>query len=608
MGETVSSREPSDSGTQFGKYRIVRKIGEGAFGTVYEAWLPGAMGFRKRVAIKRLRPEKVRKDERFVQSMVNEARIGALLQHPNIVYTIEFDRIDDAYYLAMEYVDGATLEQLQRLCRRRRVLLPRFAIVDLVGQVCRGLTCAHELEDRRGEPLGLVHRDLKPSNIIVTRSGTAKILDFGIAKSRSNLFDDTTTGLTKGTPRFMSPEQLRGERPLLPRSDIFSLGVLLYELITDRPMFEADSIGELVTQILNTPLGDRIAEAEASFPGSGPILERCLERDAEARYQDALSLATDLKQLGRRFPAAANMAGVMARLLPAMDQTDAGSLPPRDPEDSTHDSVLDLSTLEAVSFDPTPLPFLGPDSSGWQQFTNAFDIARASDPSSGEEAGPDSPDHALAWAETEGELLPRPRWLGWPLVAVLALIASVLGITAVALGPTPGPASQPEATAAVNAGKGTNTPDVGSVGVPIRTSRRVDQPAEAPQESAPPSPTATPTPTPIPTATAKSVRSVATRTPTPSATPASTPAAEPEMGTIQVSWQPWGRVYLDGMLIKSESMGLRDYELPRGPHVLRVECGEFSAQKAWPFNVGAEKLWLGCWDFHLAGPCVEEAP
>ena len=125
----------------------MRKIGEGAFGAVYEAYLPGAMGFEKRIAIKRLRSHLVKGDQRFVRAMVNEAHIGALLHHSDIVDTIEFDQVDGVYYLAMEFVDGA--------------------IVDLMREVRKGLAYAHGLRDREGVPLNLIHRDLKPSNIIV---------------------------------------------------------------------------------------------------------------------------------------------------------------------------------------------------------------------------------------------------------------------------------------------------------------------------------------------------------------------------------------------------------------------------------------------------------
>lgn len=134
-------------GAQVGKYRVVRRLGEGAFGAVYEALLPGPMGFTKRVAIKKIRSSLVRQDPRFVQSMINEARIGGLLHHANIVDVLEFDQVGERYFIAMEFVDGPTLAQALEACKTHKVLLPRFAMVDIAMQICRGLHYAHTFRD-----------------------------------------------------------------------------------------------------------------------------------------------------------------------------------------------------------------------------------------------------------------------------------------------------------------------------------------------------------------------------------------------------------------------------------------------------------------------------
>ena len=156
-------------GARFGKYRLLRKLGEGGFGTVYEALLPGPMGFTKRVAIKKLRGHLLGEDDRVVQALINEARIGGLLHHDNVVDILEFGQVGPHYYMAMEHVAGATLTDILRLCAKRGVRLPPFAVVEWGRQMARGLAHAHDLRDVDGNPVGLVHRDLKPSNVIVDR-------------------------------------------------------------------------------------------------------------------------------------------------------------------------------------------------------------------------------------------------------------------------------------------------------------------------------------------------------------------------------------------------------------------------------------------------------
>lgn len=363
--------EDQAGGVRFGKYHIVRKHGAGAFGAVYEALLPGPMGFEKRVAIKRLHPQSSDTDLRLVQAMINEARIGGLLHHTNIVDIIEFGEVDGDYYLAMEFVDGPNLAEVVALCREQRVLLPRFATLDIALQICRGLQHAHELTDRDGTPLHLIHRDLKPTNIIVDRAGTAKILDFGIAKAASNLFNNTKTGFSKGTPRYMSPDQVNDDTVLLPRSDLFSLGAVLYELVMARPLFTADSSVALALQIISADITERIEEADTTFPGMGPILNKALQREGEKRYQSAAALAQDLRPLTQTFPQVAEMGDVIGRLLSSFERT--GSRAIERSGDLAAEVASDLES-DTVGFETpiTPIEVPTPRSSGWGQFTAAF--------------------------------------------------------------------------------------------------------------------------------------------------------------------------------------------------------------------------------------------
>ncbi len=363
-------------GVPFGKYRITRKLGHGAVGTVYEALLPGPLGFAKRVAIKRIRPSVLEQDPTIRQTMVNEARIGGLLHHDNIVDVHEFDRVDDQYYLAMEYVDGLTLADILRICRRRRVLMPRFAVIAIAVGVCRGLHHAHRLRDHEGTHLQLIHRDLKPSNIILNRGGTPKILDFGIAKATSNMVTTTTGASVKGTPRYMSPEQITGNTTLTPRSDLFSLGAILYELITLRPAFEADSVLTLAYRIVTGDTADLVEHGENVFPGSGAILGALLAKNPSDRYPDAAALADDLRALGRSYPPEADMAEVVGRLVPAAERPgvrtvrDANELAQDD--SATPDPLGGMEPILVPLDDPTGgVP--GPGTGGWRRFAARFD-------------------------------------------------------------------------------------------------------------------------------------------------------------------------------------------------------------------------------------------
>jgi serine/threonine protein kinase len=280
-----------------GRYTLLDAIGEGGMAQVFRARLDGPMGFQKELAIKRIRDSVVAQHEDGVRSLINEARIGGRLKHPNIVEVYDLGEDDGAYYIAMELVDGATVGQLLHAARDARIDLPSNVIVDVALQVCRGLQYAHQFTDRKGQLEPVVHRDLKPSNIMITRGGTVKIMDFGIAKSATNLFDTTSTGVAKGTPLYMSPEQLRGMRPLPSCSDLFSMGTIVYELVMGRLLFPGHTIPEIITRVLSMPLEQCIADADHKMKGIGPILERMLDRDVARRVRDAREVENELRHL-----------------------------------------------------------------------------------------------------------------------------------------------------------------------------------------------------------------------------------------------------------------------------------------------------------------------
>jgi len=288
---------------KLGKYTVLERIGEGGMAEVFRARLDGPMGFQKEAAVKKIRASIIREEGgEHVRSLINEARIGGLLKHPNIVEIYELGEQDGAYYIGMELVDGLSLGEALMESRDSGWLLPKNVALDIAIQVCAGLSYAHRFEveasaDASSGVSGVVHRDLKPSNIMITRGGTAKIMDFGIAKSDANLFDTTATGIAKGTPLYMSPEQLRGKRPLPTCSDLFSLGTILYEMITGRLLFAGRTIPEIITRVLNQPLQEKIQEVDERIPGLGPVIARLLDRDIAARFKDASDVAIELRHV-----------------------------------------------------------------------------------------------------------------------------------------------------------------------------------------------------------------------------------------------------------------------------------------------------------------------
>lgn len=261
---------------------------------IYLARTASIEGFEKTVVLKRILPQ-YSENARFIRMFLAEARLAANLHDPNIVQVYDIGEEHGAYFFTMEYVEGVDLRGLARACRRTNTPLSLAHIVHIVSSAAAGLHHAHEKCGPDGEPLGIVHRDVSPSNILVTFEGVVKILDFGIAKAANVT---TTAGSLKGKLPYMSPEQCRSE-PLDRRSDVFSLGVLLWELTTRRRLFKADT--ELATLRM-------VAECEVPRPstlmpdypeGLEPIVLKALEADRERRYGSMLELQLDLEDLAR---------------------------------------------------------------------------------------------------------------------------------------------------------------------------------------------------------------------------------------------------------------------------------------------------------------------
>jgi len=220
-------------------YRFVELLGVGSFGAVYRAVIYGGLGFEQEVAVKVLDAVRATQEPDIIAALANEARILSQVQHPNIVQARHFrkisdDALGDTWILVLELVRGQSLRRVMRWDRDAPSPLPIEAPLQFLSEVADGLHFAHRLQDEAGRHVGLVHRDLKPANIHVTNEGRVKILDFGIAWAKRRLGRDTGTGLTKGTPLYMSPEQLRAEN-LDGRSDLYGLGTIGFQFLTGRP-------------------------------------------------------------------------------------------------------------------------------------------------------------------------------------------------------------------------------------------------------------------------------------------------------------------------------------------------------------------------------------
>ena len=213
------------AGRILGRYELLLPIAKGGMAEVWAARLHGSRGFQRLVAIKTI-ASGVMDDARMEQMFLEEASLAARIHHPNVAMTLDLGEDDGDLYMVMEWVDGEPLTVIFRQAQERKPL-PLEIAVNLIGQACEGLHAAHELCDDHGLPLGLVHRDVSPHNVLVTHSGTVKLVDFGIAKATNVLTSHSASGELKGKFAYMAPEQLRGE-PIDRRADIFAIGVLLY--------------------------------------------------------------------------------------------------------------------------------------------------------------------------------------------------------------------------------------------------------------------------------------------------------------------------------------------------------------------------------------------
>src|SRR3989475_3075524 len=264
--------------TPIGKYKLVRLIASGGMAGVSPARQAGAAGFEKLVCLKRILTHLAR-DRQFVEMFLNEARLAARLDHPNIVSIFDLGEANGNYFIAMEFIDGPSLRAVAKRAHERGERLPIAEMVKIVSMAAGGLHYAHDLAGPDGRPLGLVHRDISPDNVLVHRNGMAKVVDFGIAKA-ANSSGMTRTGTLKGKVAYMPPEQLRGD-PLDRRADVFALGVVLYEMLAGQRPWEGDSDVSLIGRIMTEEPKPFATVRLDAPPGLIAVLDRALAKDRE---------------------------------------------------------------------------------------------------------------------------------------------------------------------------------------------------------------------------------------------------------------------------------------------------------------------------------------
>jgi serine/threonine-protein kinase len=404
-------------GDVLGAYRLCAEIGGGGMATVYLARTSSHVGLQRFVALKCIRPE-LAANERFIDMFLTEARIATQIHHANVCTVFDFDRDHGTYYLAMEFLVGRTLTAIQRRLAdvpdRCDAATCAAMFARVLEGACEGLHAAHEATSSAGEPLHVVHRDVSPDNLFVTFDGTVKVMDFGVA-STAETQQITRTGVLKGKCAYLAPEVIAGAKADR-RADVWGLGVVAWEMIAQRALFDAPNDAAMLRAIAERDIPP-VSTVRPGVPSLvDEILARALERDPAKRYQTARELGRMLSRFlveQRRVVGLADIAELVRELFP--DGVGCG-----------RELVRFAEQLDAP---PTPRA-----RDPWRHVATVADpqvaaeLARRSAPTA---AGTPSERVATAVAPesrpTQGLRALRSRWLGWSLRVALVALAFVLG-------------------------------------------------------------------------------------------------------------------------------------------------------------------------------------
>jgi len=573
----------------FGRYKLTRLLGEGGMAKVYLAVLSGPMGFEKEVALKKI-DARLTQDDRFVKALINEARLGGQLRHKNIVEVYEFNQVGEDYYLAMEYVNGPTLDTVVRNCRNAGKQVPPGVCLEVGIQLCRGLEYAHSLRTKEDQPMNLVHRDLKPGNVIISRGGDAKIMDFGIAKADSNLYKTTAADITKGTPIYMSPEQVTGSSRLSGRSDIFSMGSILHEMLCLDVIFHGDNLLAIMHKVLQADIRDAMNNVRERVPGLESILSKAMSKKPEDRYESAGAMEKDLQQLLDGLAPGPSIYdwlqdyGTWAR-----DGLGQGAVsdanPPRgteslpdvyDPPDSELGEFTRAFFAQGDAIGQSSAPKLtpmGPTTGESEQemgeLTKQFFQTSASEPAQAPEPkglAPTKPEAYTPPSQPDyAEPPKKKRGAGIVIGLLVLVIALLLGAVAVVVG------------VRWYQGQGRSIGDMPEVTPELPTAEppTLEPPTQEPPTQEPPTqepPTQEP-PTREPPTREPPTREPPTREP-PTEPPTPDPVVSDEPSFMTINAKPWATIYLDGVLVGNTPK--KKYEITAGSHTVLLKCGPCS--------------------------------
>ncbi len=449
---------PLSAGHRLGRYEVLAKLASGGMAVVYIGRAQGAAGFERLFALKVLHAN-LAYEEEFIRMFLDEARLAARIRHPNVVPTIDInDSVQTGFFLVMEYIEGDHLGALLSAAHKQAAQIPVPVVLRIVADALAGLGAAHDLRDDSGKSLQLVHRDVSPHNILVGRDGVARLTDFGVAKAEDRL-THTRDGQVKGKLAYMAPEQA-STGTSDSRSDLFSIGIILWECLTRRRLFRAENTAATLTKLMSEEIAPPSAIDPALAP-LDPVLRKALDRDPQQRFQTAEELIDALESAGRRFGGLASRRAVAK----VVKQLAADKLARDRKLITSAQRALRAGELQAIEPGPESIPQLADGSvSSFSAarskpsgvFANLtapalFTRGRSARPAAGPSVTPSGPQRT---ATPAGLLAPPPlggvaleAFAGrgrararWPLLVLGALSLTLLALLALWLWPTASPA------------------------------------------------------------------------------------------------------------------------------------------------------------------------
>jgi hypothetical protein len=346
----VSEGSPTE---EFGPYLVYEQLGVGGMAQVHRA-VAKRSEFQRPVALKRMLSH-IASSEEMVKSFVREARLASYLRHENVAQTYDLGRVGDVYFIVMELITGRNLRAVLKHCARTTGPMPVRIALNILNQVCDALDYAHNLRDETGEPLGIIHRDVSPSNVIVSETGVVKLIDFGIAKV-SGAGMQTMSGTLKGKFAYMAPEYIAGQ--IDARADLFAIGVIAHELLTNRPLFSGRDDIDTLTRVRDMHIAPPSNKNPLVPPEIDDIVMTALARDPERRWQHATALRTALTTLTRRLDLVATNTQVVQWLDWAFTQAAGAAQPGDRPETDTETDAQPLSEEPSISIEKCTVQLL----------------------------------------------------------------------------------------------------------------------------------------------------------------------------------------------------------------------------------------------------------